>query len=150
MNFIIVHGPEVIGWPPLVEYAADLVAGGAPVFLSAHGKLSYVLGMMRLNDRLISAAQSHDTQRVRRELATAIAACLAYPGLAKSEEECSRRRGTALAGINLHHNGFDQVDCRTARGKAATIDAPAIVRHRPAPATARQGPGAERGGHACG
>jgi hypothetical protein len=86
VNFIIVGGPEVIGWPPLVEYAADLVAVGVPVFLSAHGKLGYVLGMMRLNDRLISAAQSHDTQRIRRELATALAACLAYPGLAKSGE----------------------------------------------------------------
>jgi hypothetical protein len=86
VNFIIMGGPEVIGWPPLVEYAADLVAVGVPVFLSAHGKLGSVLSAMGLNDRLISAAQSCDTQRIRRELATARDACLAYPGLAKSEE----------------------------------------------------------------
>ena len=68
------------------QSAADLVAVGVPVFLSAHGKLGSVLGAMRLNDRLISAAQSCDTQRLRRELATARDACLAYPGLAKTEE----------------------------------------------------------------
>jgi hypothetical protein len=86
VNFIIVGGPEAIGWPPLVEYAADLGAVGVPVFLSARGKLGYVLGMMRLNDRLMSATQSRDTRRIRRELATALDACLAYPGLAKSED----------------------------------------------------------------
>ena len=31
VNFIIMGGPEVIGWPPLVEYAADLVEVGVPV-----------------------------------------------------------------------------------------------------------------------
>jgi hypothetical protein len=43
-------GPEVISWPPLVEYAADLIAVSVPVFLSAHGKLGSVLGTMRLTD----------------------------------------------------------------------------------------------------
>jgi hypothetical protein len=68
-----------------------------PVFLSARGKLGYVLGMMRLNDRLMSAAQSRDTQRIRRELATALDACLAYLGLAKSEDR-PRGRHQARAG----------------------------------------------------
>ena len=79
VRFTIVGGPEVIGWPPLVEYAADLVAAGVLVFLSARGKLGHVLGTMRL-DRLMSAAQSRDTQRIRRELAAALDACLAHQG----------------------------------------------------------------------
>ena len=80
VKFIIVGGPEVIGWPPLVEYAADLVAAGVLVSLSARGKPGHVLGMMRLNDRLMSAARSRDTQRLRRELSAALDACLPYQG----------------------------------------------------------------------
>ena len=79
VNFTIVGGPEVIGWPPLVEYAAGLASVGVPVFLSARGTLGCLLGMMRLNDRLMSAALSRDTQRLRRELAAALAAVLAHP-----------------------------------------------------------------------
>lgn len=78
VKFIIVGGPEVIGWPPLVEYAADLIGLGVLVSLSARGTPGHVLGMMRLNDRLMSAALSRDTQRIRRELAAALDACLAY------------------------------------------------------------------------
>jgi hypothetical protein len=85
VNFMIVGGPEVIGWTPLVEYAADLASAGVPVFLSAHGKLGYVLDTMRLNDRLMSAASARDTRRLRSELAEALAACLADPDLASSE-----------------------------------------------------------------
>ena len=80
VKFIIVGGPEVIGWPPLVEYIARLVAESVLVFLSARGKPGHVLSMMRLNDRLMSAAQSRDTQRIRRELATTLDACLADQG----------------------------------------------------------------------
>jgi hypothetical protein len=79
VNFIIAGGPEVVGWPPLVEYAAHLTSVGVPVTLSAHGKLGHLLGMMRLNDRLMSAAWSRDSQRLRRELAVALAAGLADP-----------------------------------------------------------------------
>jgi hypothetical protein len=80
VKFIMVGGPDVIGWPPLVEYAADLVAAGILVFLSARGAPGHALDMMRLNDRLMSAARSRDTQRFRRELADAFDACMAYQG----------------------------------------------------------------------
>ncbi len=80
VRFVIVGGPEAIGWPPLVEYAAELGSLGVPVLLAARGKLGHVLGMMRLNDRLTSAAQSRDQQRVRRELAAALEVCRADPG----------------------------------------------------------------------
>ena len=77
VNFKIVGGPDVIGWPPFVEYAADLASAGVPVSVSARGKLGYVLDMMRLNDRLSSAASARDSQRLRSELAEALAAGLA-------------------------------------------------------------------------
>jgi hypothetical protein len=79
VNFIIVGGPEVIGWPPLVQYAAHLASVGVPVAFSAHGKLGYVLNTMCLNDRLMSAVCARDTQRLRRELAEALATGLADP-----------------------------------------------------------------------
>jgi hypothetical protein len=81
VKFNIVGGPEVIGWPPLVAYAADLVEVGVLVSVLARGTIGHVLSMMRLNDRLMSAAQARDRQRVRRELAAAQEACLAYQGL---------------------------------------------------------------------
>jgi hypothetical protein len=87
VNFIIVGDPEVIGWPPLVEYIADLASRGVMVSVSARGKLGYVLEMRRLNDRLMSAALSRDPQRIRRELAAALDASLADQGF-----EAHRRR----------------------------------------------------------
>ena len=63
VKFMIVGRPEVIGWLPFVEYATDLAAAGVPVSLSAHGKLGYVLDMMRLNDRLSGTACARDPQR---------------------------------------------------------------------------------------
>lgn len=77
LNVMIVGGPEVIGWPPLVEYAASLASAGVPVSLSAHGKLGYVLGMTGLNDRLMSAACARDPRRLRRELSAALTTGLA-------------------------------------------------------------------------
>jgi hypothetical protein len=97
VNFTIVGGPEVIGWPPLVEYAAGLASVGVPVFLSARGTLGYLLDMMRLNDRLMSAALSRDTQRLRRELNSCSACCCIGPSGLSS----GRRRSDSVDAEHL-------------------------------------------------
>jgi hypothetical protein len=95
------------------------------------GKLGYLLSMMSLNDRLMSAAQSRDTQRLRRELAAALAAGLADPDCASSvKQRPSVPARAPVAGVAARHRATIKCSQRATRYRLLGPDEAGIGLYR--------------------